>query len=76
MLLRILRGAAIGAWIGAPIGFILGFFGPMIFMPGANQGPLIGIFFTGPLGFILGAIAGAIGAALRHRQYPPPPPVQ
>src|SRR5689334_12330302 len=34
------------------IGFALGFFGPIIFMPGANQGPLLGIFITGPLGVI------------------------
>jgi hypothetical protein len=43
--------------IGA-IGFCGGFFGPMIFAPDANQGPLLGIFVTGPLGFIAGGIAG------------------
>lgn len=37
------------------IGFVLGFFGPMLFAPGANRGPLLGIFITGPAGFVLGA---------------------
>jgi len=41
-------------------GFLIGFFGPLIFMPGANQGPLLGIFITGPGGVVLGAIGGAI----------------
>lgn len=42
------------AIVGGGAGFILGFFGPMIIAPGANQGPLLGIFVTGPMGFILG----------------------
>jgi hypothetical protein len=49
-----LRGGAI---VGG-IGFCAGFFGPMIFAPGANQGPMLGIFITGPLGFLIGAIGG------------------
>jgi len=36
------------------IGFAAGLFGPMVFAPGANQGPLLGIFITGPLGFLVG----------------------
>ena len=47
------------------IGFAGGFFGPLIFTPEANQGPLLGIFITGPLGFIAGAIGGALVAAYR-----------
>jgi hypothetical protein len=50
----------IGAVVTGGIGFSAGFFGPMIFTPGANQGPLLGIFITGPLGFLLGAAGGAI----------------
>jgi hypothetical protein len=42
------------------IGFILGFFGPMIFSPGSNQGPMLGIFVTGPLAFFLGSGLGWI----------------
>jgi hypothetical protein len=40
------------------IGFVLGFFGPILFAPDANQGPLLGIFITGPAGFVLGAVIG------------------
>jgi hypothetical protein len=50
----------LGAVVIGAIGFSAGFFGPMIFTPGANQGPLLGIFITGPLGFLLGAAGGAI----------------
>ena len=46
------------------VGFALGFFGPMIFAPGANQGPLLGIFITGPLGFLVGLVVGFIRARL------------
>jgi hypothetical protein len=47
-----------GAWIVGVIAFIGGFIGPIIFQPGANQGPLLGIFFTGPLGCVVGAVIG------------------
>lgn len=42
------------------IGFILGFFGPMILTPNSNQGPLLGIFFTGPAGVLLGLVVGGL----------------
>ena len=42
--------------------FLGGFIGPMIFTPGANQGPMLGIFITGPLGGVIGAVAGAVKA--------------
>lgn len=35
-------------------GFAAGFFGPLIFVPEANQGPLVGILISGPLGVVLG----------------------
>jgi hypothetical protein len=44
------------------IGFLGGFIGPMIFTPGANQGPVLGIFITGPLGVVIGAIVGVVKA--------------
>ncbi len=47
--------------------FLLGFVGPIIFSPDANQGPLLGIFITGPLGFILGLIIGGVVANRRKR---------
>ena len=46
-----------GAMIGAGC-FVLGFVGPMIFMPDSNQGPLLGIFITGPAGFVAGIVVG------------------
>jgi hypothetical protein len=49
-----------GGLIGGALGFILGFFGPLIFHIAGNQGPLAGIFITGPLGFILGLVGGGV----------------
>ena len=49
-----------GAMIVGGIGFVLGFVGPIILAPDANQGPLLGIFITGPAGVVLGAIGGFI----------------
>ena len=49
-----------GGIIIGSIGFILGFFGPIIINPDSNQGPLLGILITGPLSFLLGLISGAI----------------
>jgi hypothetical protein len=61
----ILRAFAIGR-----ISFAAGFFGPIIFMPNSNQGPLLGIFITGPLGFAAGALLGAIVGFVRIRRLP------
>lgn len=35
-------------------GFCAGFFGPMVFVPESNLGPIVGIFFSGPGGVVLG----------------------
>ena len=60
---------ASGAWVAwavpcsfafAFIGFSVGFVGPLLLRPDANQGPLLGIFFTGPLGFVVGFVAGSV----------------
>jgi hypothetical protein len=40
--------------------FLIGFIGPMLFIPSANLGPLLGIFITGPIGFLVGLVAGGI----------------
>ncbi|MBS0393672.1 MAG: hypothetical protein JSR54_03555 [Proteobacteria bacterium] len=56
----IVRSITTGALLVGAIGFSAGFFGPMIFSPDANQGPMLGIFITGPLGFLAGGIGGAI----------------
>jgi len=50
------------------VGFAAGFFGPIVFVPEANQGPLVGIFLTGPGGFFLGLI---LYVATRIMQTPP-----
>lgn len=49
------------------VGFILGFVGPMIITPNANQGPLLGIFLTGPAGFIVGSIIGFVVGLIKER---------
>jgi hypothetical protein len=53
-MLLALRRVVEWAFIVGGISFAIGFFGPMIVAPGANQGPLLGIFVTGPLGLVLG----------------------
>lgn len=57
--------AGLGAVTIGGLGFVLGFFGPMIFAPGANQGPMLGLFITGPAGVVIGAVAGAVYARRR-----------
>jgi len=47
--------------------FFLGFVGPIVLTPAANQGPLLGIFITGPLGFIFGIAAGLFFFFKRER---------
>jgi hypothetical protein len=47
-----------GGFIVGGVAFCAGFFGPLIFAPGANQGPLLGLLITGPAGFLLGLIGG------------------
>jgi hypothetical protein len=56
-----------GALTVGAIGFVGGFFGPMILAPDANQGPLLGLFITGPLGFVLGGLAGLVYGLARKR---------
>lgn len=64
------QGLVISVLLGAAtiggVGFAAGFFGPMIFAFGGNQGPLLGIFVTGPLGVLAGAVGGAIYWLLRR----------
>jgi hypothetical protein len=62
----ILMAALYWAAVVGALGFCGGFFGPMIFTPEANQGPLLGIFITGPLGFIVGGMGGLIYAVWRR----------
>jgi hypothetical protein len=55
-----------GAVILGFVGFIIGFVGPIVFIPQANQGPLLGIFITGPAGAFIGFIVGALYSQLRR----------
>ena len=64
----LISSISIGAVILGAVGFSAGFFGPIIFTPQANQGPLLGIFITGPLGFLLGGISGFLYWAIRGRK--------
>jgi hypothetical protein len=68
--MRVLKWALLGGLILGGIGFVAGFFGPIIFRPEANQGPLLGIFVTGPLGFVLGAVVGALVSLFRSPRPP------
>jgi len=64
----ILGSALNGAILVGAVGFVGGFFGPILITPGANQGPLLGLLFTGPLGAVLGAIGGGIYGVARQRR--------
>ena len=56
--MRIIGLGCLGGLILGGLGFVAGFFGPIIFTPEANQGPLLGIFITGPGGAVLGFLLG------------------
>ena len=60
------RFVALGSLVTGAIGFSVGFFGPILLTPRANQGPLLGVFITGPLGFILGGVGGAVYWLIRR----------
>jgi MFS family permease len=47
------------------VGFAAGFFGPLIFAPDANQGPLVGILISGPGGALLGGLLCGLCKLLR-----------
>lgn len=69
----LVHAITIGALIVGALGFCIGFFGPLVWAPDANQGPLLGIFVTGPLGFVAGAVGGAVYwfTRGRHRRRKP-----
>ena len=56
------------ALIVGATGFIIGFLGPILFRPDANQGPLLGIFFTGPIGFVAGMAGSAVYWMVRKKR--------
>jgi hypothetical protein len=69
----VVAGAVTGALLLGGIGFVGGFFGPMVLAPEANQGPLLGLLITGPGGLVLGAVAGGLYALQRSRPSGTPP---
>jgi len=62
-----------GLVVGA-VGFAIGFLGPLVWAPGANQGPLLGIFITGPIGFVAGCVIGWLVARAHTPATAAPPP--
>lgn len=56
----LLSAMAVGGVVVGAVGFVLGFFGPILLAPDSPQGPLLGLFITGPAGFLLGLVAGAL----------------
>ena len=67
----LLASVLLGAVATGALSFVAGFFGPMLFAPGSNQGPLLGLLLTGPLGFVIGAFGGAFyWFARRHFSRP------
>jgi hypothetical protein len=65
---KIAISTLIGGAIVGYIGFACGFFGPIIFAPQSNQGPLLGIFVTDPLGMVVGAILGALYGLVQYQR--------
>jgi hypothetical protein len=61
----------LGGIIIGGISFVAGFFGPVIFSWGGNQGPLLGILYTGPIGFVVGLVAGALYWLIRRKKVLP-----
>lgn len=65
---RVLRYALTWGCIAGSICFILGYVGPIILKPEANQGPLLGLFVTGPAGFLVGFMSALAIAIVRERR--------
>lgn len=63
---KIMTGSLKSGLILGVSGFVLGFIGPIILYPNANQGPLLGIFITGPGGFLLGCVIGLAVGVIRQ----------
>lgn len=72
--LAIILGYCLGtALLLGIIGFVVGFFGPLLIAvpvgSEANAGPLRGILILGPGGVILGAIVGHLLATKKHGKH-------
>jgi hypothetical protein len=60
MMARLLGLARVLGWAAGLglVGFLAGFYGPLVLTPDANQGPLLGYLITGPAGVVVGAAVG------------------
>lgn len=65
-----LRRVLIWTFTAGGVSFAVGFFGPMIWAPEANQGPLLGILITGPLGTVAGFGIGVVREMLGYTATP------
>lgn len=70
----ILGWSIAGALLLGAVGFIVGFFGPLLVgglvSSEANLGPLWGIFVLGPVGVLLGAVTGLFLGLKKARNKP------
>ncbi|MCI0331120.1 MAG: hypothetical protein L0196_09305 [candidate division Zixibacteria bacterium] len=64
----LLQYVIFGAFVTGGVGFCAGFFGPLIFTPEANQGPLLGLLITGPLGFLVGGVGGFVYWTVKRKK--------
>lgn len=69
-MLDVLRRIAIWSFTLGAASFAVGFFGPIVLAPSANQGPLLGIFITGPLGTLAGLAVGGFREVAGWRATP------
>ena len=53
------RTLVAGLTVGS-VGFLTGYFAPLVMFPQSNLGPPFGIIFTGPGGFVVGVTLGLI----------------
>jgi hypothetical protein len=67
-----MKCAGIGGLVLGAVAFIPGYFGPLIFAPNNNLGPLLGIFITGPAGFTAAVWLGVLYGLLRVKAPKPP----
>jgi hypothetical protein len=67
----VMAAGCLGGLVVGGAGFVVGFAGPLILQPEANQGPLLGILITGPLGAVVGTLIGLVVRSYWLRRMPP-----
>ncbi|MCB1984502.1 MAG: multidrug ABC transporter permease [Burkholderiales bacterium] len=61
--IRVSAAILAGALIFGALGFLFGFFGPLLIAKDTQQATFVGIFVASPLGLALGALGGYIYAS-------------